>query len=607
MPGSRTIEEADSLLADGPTVSHTSSRHWRFHGAALIAGLCMLAALVYAARRPSFSAPERGQAPRPAEPQVKQLNLDAVGGVLVAGQQPPPTILTANAAAPTLLQADPPNSLLKKAAAMEKTNPAGPSPLEKEYDLAQQANPKEKEASEQKKAPGPPDAGPLKKKDAEETKNKSCKTATPGDTCYKAVLWAKWAETIDTPVIVWKPHVDSTIESAQDVPRGVGDVVPDLSDLLGAGTESSIHLDGAEREEEFYDPGEETEVDDTIEESRLRTFSGNEEARHRRFIFEQSVNFLPATMPLLPWEQGVFAEIFAGSSNLGLPDDRTWTPRFAPPLLPPLDPAVDPVTEAAGSTPLSGLPVFAKHAKALEDREFLEQLGLEWTKAQACWLGILEGCGFDGLVGNYVGESLQNLDRERAMLHIRDACGVRSPKTVLKRGRDLLLFIKWAERREIPWWPLREVTILDYLTEVEKAEKSKFIGKNLVKRLEILCKTSPSVYDRYFIGCLLFACYSRARWSDLAHMQSFFYDTIEKEGTSYGYVEARTRVHKTSTSEERKAMYMPFVAPIQGLESFCWALEWKDALVELGLITGLEPLSGTNCIGRIHQKAADQC
>lgn len=137
------------------------------------------------------------------KPGTRQMNLDAVGGLLVAGQQPPPTILTANAAAPTLLQADPPNSLLKKAAAMEKSNPAGPSPLEKEYVLVQHANPKEKEASEQEKAPGPPDAGPLKKKDAEESKSKSCKTATPGDTCYKAVLWAKWIGLIEHPT--WYP------------------------------------------------------------------------------------------------------------------------------------------------------------------------------------------------------------------------------------------------------------------------------------------------------------------------------------------------------------------------------------------------------------------
>ena len=47
-----------------------------------------------------------------------------------------------------------------------------------------------------------------------------------------------------------------------------------------------------------------------------------------------------------------------------------------------------------------------------------------------------------------------------------------------------MLFVKWTERREKKWWPLSEVTILDYLTDVEKAEKSKFIGKSLVHALK---------------------------------------------------------------------------------------------------------------------------
>eukprot|EP00435_Cladocopium_sp_Y103_P053343 s286_g17.t1 len=434
-----------------------------------------------------------------------------------------------------------------------------------------------------------------------------------------------------------QPEAEAT-PGASEATGEAADGNPDLKDLFGTVTETSLDLDEAEAREDEYDPGDWIDEDADNGEGPLRTFTGDEEARHRRFMFEQSLSFLPATMPLLPWEQGVFAEIFSTGSTMGLPDARSWTPRFAPPLLPQVEPPTEPGTETSIPTPMTGLPVFAKHVKALEDREFMEQMSLECMKAQACWLGILEGCGFDVLVGNYVGQSLQNLDKERALLHIRDACGVRSPKTVLKRGRDLLLYVRWAERREIEWWPLQEVTLLDYLTEVEKAEKSKFIGKNLVhalkffkyifgasfdpeviigpllrgrvsrvlatrnpteqaraltvlemKRLEILCKTSPSVYDRYYIGCLLFACYARARWSDLAYMQSFFYDTIEKDGMNYGYVEARTRVHKTSTSEERKAMYMPFVAPIQGVESFCWALEWKEAFIELGLLTGFEP------------------
>eukprot|EP00438_Fugacium_kawagutii_P000053 Skav215899 [mRNA] locus=scaffold1542:69726:70994:- [translate_table: standard] len=64
--------------------------------------------------------------------------------------------------------------------------------------LIQELAAPEKAASEQAKAPGPPDAGPLKKKDAEED-DAACKTAKPGDTCYKAVLWAKWIGLIEHP------------------------------------------------------------------------------------------------------------------------------------------------------------------------------------------------------------------------------------------------------------------------------------------------------------------------------------------------------------------------------------------------------------------------
>ena len=52
----------------------------------------------------------------------------------------------------------------------------------------------------------------------------------------------------------------------------------------------------------------------------------------------------------------------------------------------------------------------------------------------------------------------------------------------------------------------------------------------------------------------------------------------------FGFVEARTRIHKTSTTAERKAMYMPYVAPIQGVGDGYWGLDWKAVLEELQLM-----------------------
>ena len=67
---------------------------------------------------------------------------------------------------------------------------------------------------------------------------------------------------------------------------------------------------------------------------------------------------------------------------------------------------------------------------------------------------------------------------------------------------------------------------------------------------------------------------------------SLEFDYRVHETGIYGFIEARTRVHKTGTSEEKKAMQMPLVAPIQGLLSKPWSLVWKESLEFFGLLPG---------------------
>eukprot|EP00435_Cladocopium_sp_Y103_P019907 s2627_g4.t2 len=199
-------------------------------------------------------------------------------------------------------------------------------------------------------------------------------------------------------------------------------------------------------------------------------------------------------------------------------------------------------------------------------------------------------------------------------------------------------FIKWAGDNRLHWWPLQETTLLAYLDAVEAGRGSKFIGKNLVhalkffryifgaafeidlvvgpmlagrvsrvlatrkpteqarpllvaevKLLENRLLTEKNVLDRYFIGCLLFALYSRARWGDLASMHSLEFDIIATNAGPFGFIEARTRIHKTSNTAERKAMYMPYVAPICGLLEEPWGLAWRDVLMDLGLLQHRDP------------------
>jgi len=114
------------------------------------------------------------------------------------------------------------------------------------------------------------------------------------------------------------------------------------------------------------------------------------------------------------------------------------------------------------------MPIFAKHVKALSDQDYEKKVDFQWTRALATWLAFLEGSRFDSLVGYHVQERLFQQDREGTLVVIRDACGVRSPNTVLKRGRDLQLFFSWAESNRGQWWPIKELHLLEYVRWTEK-------------------------------------------------------------------------------------------------------------------------------------------
>eukprot|EP00435_Cladocopium_sp_Y103_P075000 s178_g53.t1 len=244
-----------------------------------------------------------------------------------------------------------------------------------------------------------------------------------------------------------------------------------------------------------------------------------------RVFFQNSMMSVGAGLPKLPWEEGVFAQIFGDGDLLGLVVEEDFTPLPAPPVFALPDGQSSAAERSQPSRP-SEMPLLAKHVRSLCDNDYKQAIDLKWTKALACWLTLLEGRNFDSQAGHYVMEKLTAQNREGALTYIRDACGVRSPSTVLKRGRDLQQFVSWRPRTgKRWWWPLQEVNLLDHL------------GRECIS----------------------------ARWSDLASMQSFFFDVIDTGDGPFGFVEGRTRVHKTSNTAEKKALHMPFVAPIWGV------------------------------------------
>eukprot|EP00435_Cladocopium_sp_Y103_P009723 s610_g2.t1 len=392
----------------------------------------------------------------------------------------------------------------------------------------------------------------------------------------EGVVWKPAEEMSSVPVDTPPSSTPVAVAAEEAVPEDVEAVpaaaaAPDLPvQADGDGPVEVIpdpqgpaHVQECERE--YFDAGCEGALEEPVEK-----FTEAERLHHERAVFEQTLPQIGLSMPKFPWEQGIYAQIF-GNEDLGmLPPDDAWLPV---PAAMPFSAEPEEIEHAMAVDPLMrqpavGIPVFAKHVKALCDRDFAAAQQLLWTRGLACWMAILEGSGFESQVGKYVMAKVHEGDRQAALVYIRDACGIRSPSTVLKRGKDLQQFIKWADSKSVHWWPLLEENLLGYLSGVEERSQSKFIGKNLlhavkffkylfgadfevdqvcgpllrgrvsrvlatrdpteqarpltvseVKMLEEKVRTAPNVYDRYFIGCMLFALYSRARcraWSSMS-------------------------------------------------------------------------------------------
>eukprot|EP00434_Breviolum_minutum_P037913 symbB.v1.2.033618.t1/scaffold4203.1/size69029/5 len=149
--------------------------------------------------------------------------------------------------------------------------------------------------------------------------------------------------------------------------------------------------------------------------------------------------------------------------------------------------------DALGPVAPDGMPVYAKHVRALTDRDYEATTNLEWTKGLVLWLAIIEGSLCESSVGRHVEEHLRNRSRDGALQSIRDACGIRSPSTVLKRARDLQCFVSWCKADD--WWPLDEKKLLEYVTWTEQTGKSKLIGKNLKHALRFFKHVLGAHFD----------------------------------------------------------------------------------------------------------------
>ena len=246
-----------------------------------------------------------------------------------------------------------------------------------------------------------------------------------------------------------------------------------------------------------------------------------------------------------------------------------------------------------------------------------------WNRALEKWYTIFAR----GRTGWPRGHDIEKLVREKGVAGLRTIFGNRSHNTVLKRANSIVRFIHWFTQAafSITPFPLQSCDVESYLEFLqdqpaspsalssfveavnfcEKVLNIETVGTIITPKVmnlieladarrkekkqarvlsvkEVCCLESflanekNLVVDRFAAGCFLFALFSRSRWSDLRCVYGHISDILEMEGKITGYLEYKTRSHKTARLVQKQGLSMPLVAPVWGVGKTSWALEFAE-------------------------------
>jgi len=250
-----------------------------------------------------------------------------------------------------------------------------------------------------------------------------------------------------------------------------------------------------------------------------------------------------------------------------------------------------------------------------------EIFAARWSRALEKWYLIFAR----GRSGWPEGYDIYDIVAKRGLSGLRPLFGSRSQNTVLKRANSIIRFTHWFTKFSfsITPFPLTAADVEAYLEHLQEQEASPSALSSFVEAVNFcekvlniphvataitpkamnICELANSrrhekrqarvlsvvevasleeflsnernlIVDRFAAGCFLFALYSRSRWSDLRCVYSHTADIVEIEGKITGYLEYKTRNHKTARLVQKQGLSMPLVAPVWGVGKTPWVLEF---------------------------------
>ena len=348
--------------------------------------------------------------------------------------------------------------------------------------------------------------------------------------------------------------------------------------------------------------------------SPIDTFSEANADSLRRVIGDACASVPTVLSVTMPWElPGI---------NLLLGEEASIVPT------PVLGPVVISPREFTSTEPTTRVPrvehVRGSYQEVIDFRLTLDETEIhdtKWERALEKWY-IIFARGRESWPQGY---DIDEIVAAKGVGGLRPIFGTRSHNTVVKRANSIIRYTHWflKHRFSISPFPIASTDLEDYLESLQLEDASASAANSFIEAIRYCDKVlniqglshtvSPKalnlsemananrkekrqartltvnevrslesfladernvVVDRFACGCFLFALFSRSRWSDLRCVYGFASDIMEMDGRIVGYLEFKTRSHKTARLVQRQGLSMPLVAPAWGVGSTPWAIEF---------------------------------
>ena len=336
------------------------------------------------------------------------------------------------------------------------------------------------------------------------------------------------------------------------------------------------------------------------------------------------------TTLVLPWEQGVFSQIFDDATTglvplVDRPSDVRLTMQEAAELPSGEEVARSSMVRLSSSRAdviflRHAVPLLARKARLCDDDIFeLHVQRFELVLAHSYEASVL-------------GRSFRGSSLEVRHAKVRLALGGKAPRTLQKRYGQAARLVSWADSESLRAFPIDGQIAEEYLRHLlessgkhsvltgavecfaflhhvlgvdmdsdacsnpvvqgilrkarlerpEKKQARALLVREVLDLEALLTDHARPLIDRYCAGAFLFALYGRARLGDLKVLDCFVTDLLEDNAGECGYLEALSLSHKCRGTSNSKGMRMHIVVPAKGIGPRCWGKDFLGVARELG-------------------------